>query len=382
MLLKVLLPLYGVPEAGTHWFRTYHNYHIEKLKLQQSSYDPCFLFTAISDDMNHATDTAIVGLQTDDTLIACNASFKEKESDELKKAGFLANPTQQLTIDNDLTFNGARIKKLTNNMLTTSQYDQAKKIELINSHDISREEYISQRARGAYVSSVCQPQVAFGLSYAAQTTDPQRDDVDKLNRCLKWQIENSDKGLTFVKLTGQLRLIAFTDSSFANNKDHSSQIGYVIVLADNDDNCNIIHWSSVKCKRVTRSVIASELYAMSHGFDTTCALKDTLDKITQRQTPIIICIDSFSLYECLVKLGTTYEKRLMIDIMAIRQSYERREIAEIIWITGDSNPADSMTKHAGNTALERIVKTNKVDIQAAAWVERKGEADRGGKEVD
>jgi hypothetical protein len=46
--------------------------------------------------------------------------------------------------------------------------------------------------------------------------------------------------------------------------------------------------------------------------------------------------------------------------------YEQQEIAEIIWITRDSNPADSMTKHAGNAAFARIIETNKVDIQAAA----------------
>ncbi|KAI0994749.1 hypothetical protein K3495_g13433 [Podosphaera aphanis] len=43
-LLKVLRPLYGVPEAGTHWFRTYHNHHVQKLDLKYSSYDPCLLF--------------------------------------------------------------------------------------------------------------------------------------------------------------------------------------------------------------------------------------------------------------------------------------------------------------------------------------------------
>ena len=80
----------------------------------------------------------------------------------------------------------------------------------------------------------------------------------------------------------------------------------------------------------------------------------------------IICTDSFSLYECMVKLGTTKEKRLMIDIMAIRQSYEQREITEIIWITGDLNPAHSMTKHASNIALIYIIKTNKVNIQVVA----------------
>jgi hypothetical protein len=43
--------------------------------------------------------------------------------------------------------------------------------------------------------------------------------------------------------------------------------------------------------------------------------------ITQFDLPeilIIICINLFLLYECLVKLGTTQEKRLMIDIMALR----------------------------------------------------------------
>ncbi|KAI0998959.1 hypothetical protein K3495_g9241 [Podosphaera aphanis] len=109
---------------------------------------------------------------------------------------------------------------------------------------------------------------------------------------------------------------------------------------------------------------------MSHGFDVASVLKNSLDKVLDSKVPIIICIDSFSLYECLVKLGTTYEKRLMIDIMAIRQAYERREIAEVIWITGESNPADAMTKHKSNDALSQIIDNNKINLKAAAWVER------------
>jgi hypothetical protein len=33
---------------------------------------------------------------------------------------------------------------------------------------------------------------------------------------------------------------------------------------------------------------------------------------------IIVCTDSFLLYKCLVKLGTTKEKRLIINIITIR----------------------------------------------------------------
>ena len=92
---------------------------------------------------------------------------------------------------------------------------------------------------------------------------------------------------------------------------------------------NILHWSSTKCKRVTRAVLASELYAMTAGIDTAISISTTLNRIMKQlrigPIPVVICTNSFSLYKCMVKLGTTKEKRLMIDIMAIRQSYERRE---------------------------------------------------------
>ncbi|KAF9869897.1 hypothetical protein CkaCkLH20_12604 [Colletotrichum karsti] len=42
----------------------------------------------------------------------------------------------------------------------------------------------------------------------------------------------------------------------------------------------------------------------------------------------IVCTDSYSLYECIVKLGTTMEKRIVIDKMALRESYEKREFHE------------------------------------------------------
>ena len=83
-----------------------------------------------------------------------------------------------------------------------------------------------------------------------------------------------------------------------------------------------------------------------------------------------VTTDSYSLYECLVKLGTTKEKRLMIDIMALRQSYERREIAEVRWIGGRSNPADAMTKGVPNRALESFINTNELKINVEGWVDR------------
>jgi len=46
-------------------------------------------------------------------------------------------------------------------------------------------------------------------------------------------------------------------------------------------------------------------------------------------TPIVVCTNLYLLYKCLVKLRTIKEKRLIINIIAIRQSYKQRELIEI-----------------------------------------------------
>jgi hypothetical protein len=62
----------------------------------------------------------------------------------------------------------------------------------------------------------------------------------------------------------------------------------------------------------------------------------------------------------------------MIDILCLRQSYERREIAEVKWIDGNSNPADSMTKSKASGALKALIDTNRVNLVVQEWVERVG----------
>ena len=61
----------------------------------------------------------------------------------------------------------------------------------------------------------------------------------------------------------------------------------------------------MKCKRVTRSVLASELYGMAYGFDMGGLVKTIIDRILEMEVPLVVYTDLKSLYEYLVKLGTT-----------------------------------------------------------------------------
>ncbi|KAI0995959.1 hypothetical protein K3495_g12224 [Podosphaera aphanis] len=158
-----------------------------------------------------------------------------------------------------------------------------------------------------------------------QHQNPTAKEIKQLNICLQRRIDNKDQGIRNIPLKLEsAKLFVFVDASFANNKDLSSQIGVVIVLANESPlefnqfllSGNLVHWTSIKCRRVTRAALASELYAMVYGVDLAIALRTTLNMITRQleipDIPTIICTDSFSLYECLVKLGTTKEKRIKL----------------------------------------------------------------------
>jgi hypothetical protein len=69
-------------------------------------------------------------------------------------------------------------------------------------------------------------------------------------------------------------------------------------------------------------MLASEIYGIIAGVDIIFVISFTLKIITEQLgllvIPIIVYTDLYSLYEYLIKFSITKEKRLIIDIIAIR----------------------------------------------------------------
>ncbi len=162
----------------------------------------------------------------------------------------------------------------------------------------------------------------------------------------------------------------FTNSFFANNRDLSSQIDYVICLADSI-HANVLHWSSIKCKRLTRSVLAAKLFAMIHDFDVVLMLKAIFTKMLNVVVSLILETSSKSLYDCLVRLKTTIKKRLMMNVMTVRQCYEWHEIIEMKWVHEINNSFDSMTKIKSLSTLKTLIDINQINLDIIKWVERR-----------
>jgi hypothetical protein len=60
----------------------------------------------------------------------------------------------------------------------------------------------------------------------------------------------------------------------------------------------------------------------------------------------------------------------MIDVMILRQFYERREITEMIWIHDINNSVDSMIKAKSSSALKTVIDTNQINLDIIEWVKR------------
>jgi hypothetical protein len=247
----------------------------------------------------------------------------------------------------------------------------------------SKDQYVVQRARRAYIATMTQSEVSFDLFLIAQITNSKKKDAKRLNRRLQWQLNHSIKELNFVRLnitSSSLKLMIFIDASFANVDLHS-QIDYVTCLTD-DVKANIIHWFFIKCKRMIRSVLAAKLYAMTNEFDAGSVIKSIIQRILNvLSLSMILLTDSRSLYDCLVKLGITIEKRLMMNLMCLRQSYERREIAEIRWIDENINSIYAMTKINSCQTLTKLIDTNIIDLRTTAWVKRMNERATKNEEI-
>lgn len=324
--------------------------------------------TAIHSLKSANTPRGFTCLQTDDTLNAANRTFADME--QKKSSRFICKDAKFLSDENPIRFNGATIYSKSGTIYLT-QPENISKLSTIETDSISKDEFISQRARGSYIAAVCRPDLTFAFSKAAQVIIPTLDDCKELNKYIKVCMDSPSRGLKFVKLdSASVSVSVFVDASFASNKDMTSQLGFIITLMDNNQTANILHYGSIKAKRVARSVLAAELFAMVHGFDISSTLRLTLNELYGKIVPLKIFTDSKSLYDSMVRINSTTEKRLLIDLIMLRQSYERREITDVYWIPTGQNPADGLTKGKRCSALEKLMDENKLDLTPNAWVER------------
>ena len=241
---------------------------------------------------------------------------------------------------NDFNFAGMNIKKNGNSfiMQKTDYVDKLSATKFRSPCTIS--EFRSLRGQLNLINHT-RSEISFSVAYLSQVTEESlcKDDVKLANKVVKHLTETRNVTLRFVPLDLRtMHIFVYTDGSFANNKDCSSQIGFIVFLNDDKNNANLIHISLPKAQRVTRSIFGGEIYAFADGFDYEFILQHDLRNMLKKNLPLRMFTDSKSTFDIVTKMSYTEEKRLMIDVSAIREAYDPAEIDKNAWIRSFYNP--------------------------------------------
>lgn len=152
------------------------------------------------------------------------------------------------------------------------------------------------------------------------------------------------QGLQFVPLNFETaRRVLMTDSSFANAAGLKFQIGYVLLIVNAEERCNVLHYGITKCICIARSVMAAEVQALVHGSDYVYLVRDFVKELIGWPLTFEAIVDSKTVLNVVAKDGQSKERRLHIYVLALGHSYEEGHFLRIAWIPGTQNPADSLT---------------------------------------
>jgi hypothetical protein len=144
-------------------------------------------------------------------------------------------------------------------------------------------------------------------------------------------------------------------------------------LADANDKANIVHYDSAKFKRVTRSVMASELHGLVLEFDHAYFLKTMIYEFLNRDVPIDAFIDS---KKCLTRsLNSIQPPRIESSSMSplcgyiIYKASSARYFGSLLLKT-----ALKILQKSSNSliALRFVLNTNLFQVTPCRWINRTG----------
>jgi hypothetical protein len=156
------------------------------------------LQTDLKDNSLLRTNMNIVKMQTNDILILANSNFAVTKKKAITDVKIMIKSRNNLESNFSLKFNDTIIERQENDIYLkqNSQFDHLQLIKnvdiaIISFRDkirfalISKKQYVAQRARDAYVASICQFETSFDLSLAAQSIEILSENITLLSKRLQ-----------------------------------------------------------------------------------------------------------------------------------------------------------------------------------------------------
>ena len=155
-------------------------------------------------------------------------------------------------------------------------------------------------------------------------------------------------------------ILVFTDASLANLNGVNSCGGHIVFLVGKEQKCCPIAWHSGKLKRVARSTLSAETMALVSGLEEAMYIRELISMCVQVQLKIRAVVDNRSLVESLGSTSLVDDKRLRIDISAIKEIIETDNVT-VSWLPGHGQLANCLTKKGASCKdLLEVLSTGKL----------------------
>ena len=341
---------YGLVDAGRKWYirvmKEFTSLGARQAKCDQAVY--------IWPDPSGQGSCGILIAHVDDFLYGGNEHFLGSILPQIRKIFIIGLEERQ-----NMKYLGLYVNQ-TESFISLSNDDYSESIQEIDtttagtdkSRLLTKEESDNMRTvigQINWVTNQTRPDVSFNNCIIANSTKHSTvSDLHQVNKAVR-KVRSHKVSLTFPSNLDldSCHLVAFCDASFANLPDRGSQGGHIIFVTDQHGNYCVIAWQSKRIKRVVTSSLAAECLAAMETADTCILLPATLEEYLCREKDsikITIICDNKSLVNAVHTSTSVENKRLQIDISALREMIHKREIFQFRWIDTSHQVANALTK--------------------------------------
>ena len=354
--------VYGLNDASRYWYLRVRE-ELYSLGMRTSKYDNAIFYWYKNNRLE-----GIITCHVDDFLWCGTSNFGTEVIEGLRKIFLLG--TEQSGI---FKYLGLNLQQHCDRTIVVNQHTQVDDLKVPNvNHErrLQKEDSLTSGEISTlrsicgqlnWLSSQTRPDLAFDVCDLSCSV--KNGNVSHLLRAIKVirKAQSDRVSIKFPMLDlSSCSVVIYSDASYGNLPDGSSQGGYIVFLCDEKGVCVPITWSSTKIRRIVRSTLAAECLALQDAADTGILISSLFSELLDSEShPMnIICkTDSMGLYKALYSTKCVQDKRLRVDMARLRQMIERREITQVEWVESSKQLADCLTKKtASSQSLLNVLK--------------------------
>ena len=351
---KMKTCVYGLNDASRYWYLRVRQ-ELLALGMVASKLDAALFYWRAEDGLE-----GIITCHVDDFLWCGSSRFEREVIQKLRQVFLLGSEESEI-----FRYLGLHIHQQSDKVIKVNQMPQAEGLQEPNLSPERRMQKDSElspaeltRLRGVagqinWLATQTRPDLSFDVcDLSCSVRDAKVADLQRAAKVVR-KAQSARVSLKYPRLDlSQSSVVVYSDASYGNLPDGSSQGGYIVFLRDNKGRCAPLAWSSSKIKRIVRSTLAAECMALQDGADAAVLLAALISEALydgSEGMSVMCCTDSRGLYRALYSTKAVQDKRLRIDIARMRQMLEVGEVTKVSWVDSSQQLADCLTKKTASS---------------------------------